>query len=101
MAWSSKSSRTTTSRSTTWSTSRAITQFTIEPITYINANGLNFNRGNAVKYITRAGLKSAETEIEDLQKAIRYLEIEIETINRWDRVNHGGECATEVWKVLL
>lgn len=31
---------------------------------------LNFNRGNAVKYILRAGLKKADEEILDLKKAI-------------------------------
>lgn len=38
---------------------------------------LNFNRGNAVKYISRAGKKNADTEIEDLQKAQWYLEREL------------------------
>lgn len=38
---------------------------------------MNFNRGNAVKYICRAGLKSKETEIEDLEKAVWYLQREI------------------------
>ena len=35
----------------------------------------NFNRGNAMKYIWRAGMKGDETE--DLNKAIWYLEREI------------------------
>ena len=35
----------------------------------------NFNRGNAIKYIWRAGNKN--NEIEDLKKAIQYLEFEI------------------------
>ena len=43
---------------------------------------MNFNRGNAVKYICRAGLKSKDTEIEDLQKARWYITREI------DRLNH-------------
>jgi len=38
----------------------------------------NFNRGNAIKYIWRAGCK--ESEIEDLRKAIWYLEDEIRRI---------------------
>ncbi len=36
---------------------------------------MNFNRGNAIKYIWRAGDKG--NEIEDLQKAIWYLNDEI------------------------
>jgi hypothetical protein len=35
----------------------------------------NFNRGNAIKYIWRAGLK--DNELEDLQKARWYLDHEI------------------------
>ncbi len=41
---------------------------------------MNFCRGNAMKYIWRAGLKG--DEVEDLKKAIRYLEIEIERLTR-------------------
>lgn len=37
----------------------------------------NFNRGNAIKYIWRAGEKSQETEIQDLEKAIWYCQNEI------------------------
>lgn len=45
----------------------------IEVIDFIEDKGLNFHRGNAVKYIARAGKKDPEKEIEDLQKAIWYL----------------------------
>lgn len=38
---------------------------------------LNFNRGNAVKYICRAGLKDPEREVEDLEKALWYIKREI------------------------
>jgi hypothetical protein len=55
-------------------------QFWPEPVTVINAWNLNFNKGNAVKYIARAGHKDAEEQ--DLRKAIRYLEIEIECLRR-------------------
>jgi hypothetical protein len=43
----------------------------------------NFCRGNAIKYIWRAGHKN--DEIEDLKKAIKYLEFEIE------RIEKGGQ----------
>lgn len=39
---------------------------------------LNFNRGNAVKYLCRAGRKSADTEREDLEKAYWYLTRELD-----------------------
>lgn len=41
---------------------------------------MNFNRGNAVKYIARAGLKSKENEIEDLKKAVWYINREIQRL---------------------
>lgn len=37
------------------------------------AEGMNFNLGNAVKYIARAGLKDKTKEIEDLKKALWYV----------------------------
>lgn len=43
---------------------------------------LNFNRGNAIKYIARAGKKNADTEIEDLKKARWYVEREIDRLER-------------------
>ena len=39
-----------------------------------------FNRGNAIKYIWRAGSKGKE--VEDLQKAVWYLEREIKRIQK-------------------
>lgn len=41
---------------------------------------MNFNRGNAVKYIWRAGLKG--DVVEDLEKAIWYLQREVQRIQR-------------------
>lgn len=42
---------------------------------------MNFNRGNVIKYVARAGSKSAGTELEDLKKALWYLEREIARIS--------------------
>ena len=44
-----------------------------EVIDVINAWKLDYNLGNAVKYIARAGRKNPETLIEDLEKAIFYI----------------------------
>lgn len=52
----------------------------IEVIDAIEDWDLNFNRGNAVKYVARAGLKNKETEIEDLQKARWYIDREIKRL---------------------
>lgn len=41
---------------------------------------LNFNRGNAIKYIWRAGSKDAAKELQDLQKAIFYLQDECQRL---------------------
>lgn len=49
----------------------------IETIDFIEDQGLNFHRGNAVKYIVRAGKKDPEKEIEDLKKAAWYINREI------------------------
>jgi hypothetical protein len=50
----------------------------IEVIEFIEDQGLNFSRGNAVKYIARAGKKAFE--LEDLQKAAWYINREIELL---------------------
>lgn len=49
----------------------------IEVIDFIEDKGLNFHRGNAVKYIARAGKKDPAKEVEDLRKAVWYLNREI------------------------
>lgn len=43
---------------------------------------LNFNRGNAVKYIARAGKKDPTTEIQELRKAKWYIERELERLGK-------------------
>lgn len=49
-----------------------------ETIKVIDAWELGFCLGNAVKYISRAGKKDPEKKIEDLRKAIWYIQHEIE-----------------------
>ena len=63
------------------------TQYKIEPITFIMRNGLEFWRGNIIKYAARAGHKvydgkdKTESEITDLHKVIRYAEMRINMLN--------------------
>ena len=45
----------------------------IEVIEYIEDKQLGFCLGNAIKYISRAGKKNKDKEIEDLEKAIWYI----------------------------
>ncbi len=49
----------------------------IEPIQYILANNLSYCCGNALKYITR----NKESRVDDLKKAIHYLEMELELVH--------------------
>jgi hypothetical protein len=44
------------------------------------AYDLNFNRGNVVKYLCRAGKK--DSEIKDLEKALDYLQKEIKHLRQ-------------------
>ena len=54
----------------------------VEVIDAIEAWGLNFHRGNAVKYIARAGKKDPTKEIEDLKKAEWYIHREIQRLEK-------------------
>lgn len=49
-----------------------------EAIKVIEAWGLGFCLGNAVKYISRAGRKDPAKEVEDLEKALWYLQREVD-----------------------
>lgn len=59
----------------------------VEPITFIMRNGMEFWRGNLIKYSTRAGFKQydgqtlVESEITDLQKVKRYCDMRINQLN--------------------
>lgn len=59
----------------------------IEVIDFIEDQDMNFNLGNAIKYISRAGLKNKNTAIEDLEKAKWYVQREIDRISK---LNHEG-----------
>lgn len=48
----------------------------LEAIDVIEAFGLGFNTGNAVKYILRAGRKSPDA-VTDLRKALWYVQREV------------------------
>lgn len=54
----------------------------VEVIDAIEAWQLNYHRGNAVKYITRAGRKTTSSEIEDLRKAAWFIEREIARLSK-------------------
>ena len=54
----------------------------IQPIDLINAQNLNFNLGNVVKYVCRAGKKQGENISSDLEKARNYINYEIERVTK-------------------
>lgn len=72
-------------------------RFIIEPVTFCVANNLNFNQSNVIKYICRARHKNG---LEDLLKARRYIDMEIETLRRNERIAEG-EDPQDVWKESL
>ena len=52
----------------------------IEVIDFIEDKKFGYHLGNAVKYISRAGKKDPDKEIEDLQKAVWYINRHIEQL---------------------
>ena len=61
----------------------------IEAIDYIEAHSLNFNLGNVIKYVTRAGHKDGEDTITALKKACWYCEREITRLKELRRLPTG------------
>ena len=74
------------------------TRGNIECIDYIMDKNLNFNLGNVIKYVTRAGFK--DDKLEDLGKAKDYIEFEIERVknesNVWNRTKQPIKRKTKV-----
>lgn len=71
---------------------------TYEPWDVIFDWGLGFELGNAVKYISRAGRKNPDKEVEDLEKAIVYIQQHIKRIKAQqsvdpERVLHFSEIS--------
>lgn len=69
-----------------------------EVIDFIETWGLGFHLGNAVKYISRAGKKDPNKEIEDLKKAIWYLKRAMTTGLAWpERTTCLNDRIIPVW----
>lgn len=54
----------------------------IETIDFIEAKKLGYNLGNAVKYLSRAGKKDPNKHVEDLKKAVFYIQREINNLQK-------------------
>lgn len=59
----------------------------IEVIEYIEDKKLGFCLGNAIKYISRAGKKYKDKEIEDLEKAVWYINRRIKELKEENTKN--------------
>ena len=64
----------------------------IEVVDFIADQKLNFDRGNAIKYVCRAGSKDPDKEIQDLEKAIWYINHEIKILK--GDIENGTEKET-------
>lgn len=60
-----------------------------EPKDVIRDWNLNFNLGNAVKYISRNGRKEGNSKIQDLEKARQYITFELEYLYSQEKAD---EC---------
>lgn len=65
----------------------------IEVIDLIDAYNLNFNCGNVIKYVARAGFKDGEDKLTAYNKALWYLQHEISNIQR--SLNDGSKVTHE------
>jgi hypothetical protein len=67
-----------------------------QPWDFIRDQGLNYHLGNAIKYICRAGYK--DSKVKDLQKAIHYLENELEhTLNDSQSERPSPGISASIW----
>lgn len=65
----------------------------IETIDYIEDKKLDYHLGNAVKYISRAGKKDKSKEIEDLEKAVWYINRKIKKLKEAADGGHEASAA--------
>lgn len=72
----------------------------IEVWEFIEDQGLDYHTGNAVKYIARAGYKDPSKEVEDLQKAIAFLERKIKVLRGTTDTNIEIETFTDYMATL-
>ena len=54
-------------------------------IDYIEDKNLGYCLGNVIKYVSRAGKKDPSKEVEDLRKAMWYLEQRIQELTKFQK----------------
>lgn len=72
----------------------------IEVTNFISDQGLNFARGNVVKYVCRAGKKDPAKELEDLEKAAAYLQMAYNLAQGKPAVVRDPETNEVVWTLF-
>ena len=72
-------------------------QYKYEPVAVIRDWGLGFNLGSSLKYIARAGKKDPNKHIEDLKKAIEFINIEIGFLEEEMRPEVPKKQYTDNW----
>ena len=66
-------------------------QLPIQPVEYIHANNIGYFEGNVIKYVSRWQTKGG---IEDLKKALHYLELLIDLEKNRDKEKESDSKAT-------
>ena len=73
------------------------TRGNIEVWDFIRDQELPYHLGNAIKYVCRAGFKSVGTEVEDIKKAIHYLENELHALQKSKPRIPGRGVPNSLW----
>ena len=66
-----------------------------EAIKVIEAWGLEFCLGNTLKYISRAGKKDPQRELEDLEKALWYLQRRVSFLRLQESISSSKEVGED------
>lgn len=72
----------------------------IEVANFIADQGLDYVRGNVIKYVSRAGKKNPEKELEDLEKAAAYLQMAYNVAQGKPAVVRDPETKEVVWSLF-
>lgn len=72
----------------------------IQPSEYISKNNFGWFRGNAIKYVSRTKGDAAK-QIEDLEKAKHYIDLEIEALRNQRPQQAVARQLRESWMELM
>ena len=72
----------------------------IEVANFIADQGLDYNHGNVIKYVSRAGKKDPAKELEDLEKAAAYLQMAYNVAQGKPAVIRDPETKEVVWSLF-